>query len=210
LGLEHYAKTFVHGQPGWYRKRNSASLYSEFMKLSAQQRGGVQLLALEVAALTTGLVLVGCLISARIPLKAQASRSDDNPRVGAWKLNVAKSTFNDGAPPRSELQICEALGSDTIRLKIVRVDASGKEIRSEYTAHYDGKDHPFPGSLWDTIALKRLDRNTSEAVFKKSGNTVQISTVSVSKDGQVLTLTARATAGVPGQPISHIEVFDRQ
>jgi hypothetical protein len=73
--------------------------------------------------------------------------------VGTWKMNVAKSTFNDSPPPRRELQICEAVGRDTIRLKIVRVDASGKEIRSEYTAQYDGKDHPFPGSLWDTIAL---------------------------------------------------------
>jgi hypothetical protein len=142
-------------------------------------------------------------------LKAQASQRDDDPRGGAWKLNVAKSTFHDGPPPRSELQTCEALNRDTIRLKIVGVDASGKEIRSEYTTHYDGKDHPFPGSLWDTIVLKRLDRNTSEAVFKKSGNTVQTSTVSVSKDGQVLTFTAKGT-GVPGQPISHIEVFDRR
>jgi len=179
------------------------------MKISAQQRNGQQLLAFEVSALTTALVLVACLISARIPLKAQASRSDDNPRVGAWKLNVAKSTFHDGPPPRSELQVCEAVGRDTIRLRTVRADVSGREIRSEYTAQYDGKDHPFPGSLWDTIALKRLDRNTSEAVFKKGGNTVQTSTISVSKDGQVLTLTARST-GVPGQPISHIEVFDRQ
>ena len=104
------------------------------MKISVQQRGGPQLLAFEVSALIAGLVLVACLISARIPLKAQASRSDDNPRVGAWKLNVGKSTFHDEAPPKSEIQICEALGRDTIRLQIVRVDASGKDIRSEYTA----------------------------------------------------------------------------
>jgi len=64
------------------------------------------------------------------------------------------------------------------------------------------------GSLWDTIALKRLDRDTSGVVFKKNGKTVQTSTIRVSKDGQVLTLTARST-GVPGEPISHIEAFDR-
>jgi hypothetical protein len=179
------------------------------MKTSARQPRGAQLGAFQVSSLTTALVLVAGLISSRIPLKAQAAPSDDNPRVGAWKMNVSKSTFNDGPPPRSELQICEALDKNTIRLRAVRVDASGKEIRSDYTAQYDGKDHPFPGSLWDTIALRRLDRNTSEAIFKKSGTTVQTSTVSVSKDGQVLTLTARST-GVPGQPISHIEVFDRQ
>ena len=178
------------------------------MKVSAQQRGNAQPVAL-VSPFAAWLVLVASLISAQMLLMAQASPTDDNPRVGTWKMNVAKSTFHDGPPPRSELQICEAVGRDTIKLKIARVDASGKEIRSEYTAQYDGKEHPFPGSLWDTIALKRLDRNTSEAVFKKNGNTVQISTVSVSKDGHVLTLTARST-GVSGQRISHVEVFDKQ
>lgn len=179
------------------------------MKVSAERRGSAQLLAFQVSSLVALLVLIVSVTSAPGPLKAQPSPRDDNPRVGTWKMNVAKSTFHDGPPPRSELQICEAVGRDTIRLRSVRVDASGKEIRSEYTAQYDGKDHPFPGSLWDTIALKRLDRDTSEAVFKKNGNTVQISTVTVSKDGQVLTLTARS-AGVSGHPISHIEVFDKQ
>jgi hypothetical protein len=179
------------------------------MKTSTRQPRGAQLLAFQVSSLTAALLLVVGLISSPIPLKAQASRDADNPRVGTWKMNVSKSTFNDGPPPRSELQICEALEKTTIRLRVVRVDASGKEIRSDYTAQYDGKDHPFPGSRWDTIALRPLDRNTSEAVFKKSGKAVQTSTVSVSKDGQVLTLTARST-GVLGQPISHIEVFDRQ
>jgi hypothetical protein len=179
------------------------------MNVSVRQRSSSQLQAFPVSAFTAWLVLVASLMSARVSLKAQASPSDDNPRVGTWKMNVARSTFNDGPPPRSERQICEPIGRDSIRLKIVRVDPSGKEIRSEYSAQYDGKDHPFPGSLWDTIALKRLDRSTSEAVFKKNGNTVQISTVTVSKDGQVLTLTARS-AGVSGHPILHIEVFDKQ
>jgi hypothetical protein len=68
------------------------------MNVSAQQRGNAQLLASPVSALAAWLVLVVSLISARIPLKAQASPSDDNPRVGTWKMNVAKSTFHDGPP----------------------------------------------------------------------------------------------------------------
>ena len=146
------------------------------MNVSAQRRGHAQLLASPVSALAVWLVLVVSLISARIPLKAHASSSGDNPRVGTWKMNVAKPTFHDGPPPRSELQICEAVGRHMIRLKSFEWTQSGKEIRSEYTTQCDGKDHPFPGSLRDTIALKRLDRNTSEAVFKKNGNTVQIAT----------------------------------
>src|SRR4051812_12468794 len=90
-----------------------------------------------------------------------------NPRIGTWALNVDKSTFNDGPAPRSEVQVCESVDENTIRLRILRVDSQGHENRREYMAHYDAKDYPFPGSPWDTIALKRIDRSTSEAVFKK-------------------------------------------
>jgi len=137
------------------------------------------------------------------PLVAATS---DNPRIGKWKMNVAKSIFNDGPAPRSEVQVCEPVDARTIRLNITRVDAQGHESRREYTAHYDGKDYPFPGSPWDTIALKRLDRFRSEAVFKKQNVVVLRSTITVSKHGRVLTL--RATT--PDGRVAHIEVFDRQ
>lgn len=135
--------------------------------------------------------------------------SERNPRIGTWKLNLDKSTFNDGPAPKSEVQVCESVDENTIRLKIIRADARGHESRREYTAHYDGKDYPFPGSPWDTIALRRIDRLTSEAVFKKTGKVVQRSTITVSKDGRMLTLRATAPH-TAGNRVTHIEVFDRQ
>ena len=60
--------------------------------------------------------------------------TSENPRVGTWKMNVAKSTFHDGPPPRSEVQVCEAVDAKTIKLTITRVDAQGRESRREYTA----------------------------------------------------------------------------
>lgn len=132
--------------------------------------------------------------------------ASENPRVGTWTMNVAKSTFNDSPPPRSEVQVCEAVNANTIKLTITRVDAQGRESRRDYTAHYDGKDYPFPGSPWDTIALKRLDRFRSEAVFKKDNVIVQRSTITVSKDGRVLTFRAMSR----DRRVAHIEVFDRQ
>jgi hypothetical protein len=151
--------------------------------------------SLWIVCVTTGLI-------------AAETTASDNPRVGTWKLNVAKSTFNDGPAPKSELQVCEAV-ENTIKLRTTRVDAKGQESRREYTAHYDGKDYPFPGSPWDTIALKRVDRSTSEAVFKKNDVVVQRSVISVSKDGRVLTLRAISPSPTGGV-ITHIEVFDRQ
>ena len=158
---------------------------------------------------TTGVILMGCLVWVSPHLVAQPASDERNPRAGTWRLNLSKSAFYDGPAPKSELQICEAAGTDGIHATILRVDARGKESRSEYTAHYDGKDYPFPGSPWDTIALKRVNRYTAEAVFKRGGNVVQTSTITVSKDGAMLTLRAKSTA-TPGQAIAHVEVFDKQ
>jgi hypothetical protein len=127
-----------------------------------------------------------CVLALTLGLLAGAT--PDNLRIGTWRMNVAQSTFHDGPPPRSEVQVCEPVDPTTIKLTITRVDAQGEESRREYTAHYDGKDYPFPGSPWDTIALGRIDRFRSEAVFKKNGVVVQRSSITVSKDGRVLTL----------------------
>ncbi len=120
---------------------------------------------------------------------------------------MAKSTFDPGPAPQSELQICEPVGSG-IKVKIRRIDAGGNATSSEYTANYDSKDYAFPGSPWDTITLKRIDRFTSEAVFKRNGKVVQNSIITVSADGKVLTLRAKGTLPT-GKRDTHVEVFDK-
>src|SRR3712207_4635875 len=79
-----------------------------------------------------------CIVVAMSPLIALQTGVSDNPRVGTWKLNLARSIFNDGPAPQSELQICEAIDANTIKLRVTRVDSKGTESRREYTAHYDG------------------------------------------------------------------------
>jgi quercetin dioxygenase-like cupin family protein len=142
--------------------------------------------------------------SARSP----AAAAQTNHRLGTWKLDVGRSTFSPGPPPRHELQRAESAG-DAIKVSNEITDASGNTIRLGYTAKYDGKPYPYPGSPWDTIALTRVDAYTSKATFRRDGKVVQTTVITVSRDGQTLTLVATGT-NPAGQPLKNREVFDRQ
>lgn len=131
-----------------------------------------------------------------------------NRRLGTWKLNLAQSSFSPGPAPKAELQRAEAVG-DAIKVMNEITDATGKTIVLGYTAKYDGKPYPYPGSPWDTIALTQVDAYTSRASFQRAGNVVQTTVITVSPDGRTLTLVATGT-NPAGQPLSNREVFDRQ
>ena len=79
-----------------------------------------------------------------------------------------------------------------------------------YSANYDGTDYKFVGSPdADTITLKLLDANTTEATLKMVGKVMQTTKAVVSADGKTRTLT---TSGVnaKGQKVNNVLVFDRQ
>lgn len=128
---------------------------------------------------------------------------------GTWELNVAKSRFDPGPPPRSQTRTYESDGQ-TVRMTSKGVNAEGKVTEVEYTASYDGKDAAMKGSpIADTISLKRIDDATTEATLKKGGKVVSTSTRVISKDGKEMTIT---TSGINerGQPIKSELVFERK
>ena len=140
--------------------------------------------------------------------RPQAAAAQTNHRLGTWKLNLRRSSFNPGPAPRRELQRADAEG-DAIRVMNEITDASGRTLRLGYTAKYDGKPYPYPGSPWDTIALTQVDAYTSSAAFQRGGKVVQTTVITVSRDGRTLTLVATGT-NPAGQPLNNREVFDRQ
>ena len=66
--------------------------------------------------------------------------AETDPRIGTWKLDVAKSKSSNGLPA-SETRTYEAQGS-MIMATNAGVDAKGKPISSHYDATADGKDRP--------------------------------------------------------------------
>jgi hypothetical protein len=135
-----------------------------------------------------------------------------NPFLGTWKLNVAKSKYNPGPAPKSLTRTTEVQGSGE-KVTNEGTAADGSRISYSYTLNYDGKDSPISGtgtpSGGDAMNTKRIDSNTTEGTTKKAGNVLTTSRLVVSKDGKVLTLTAKGP-NAKGQAVSNVLVFDKQ
>jgi len=159
-------------------------------------------------ALTLGtIVILAVLVGADV---ASLSAQTTDPRVGTWKLNVAKSKYDPGPAPQSQTLKVEASGKgEKITSEVVAAD--GKRTTTTYTANFDGKDYPITGSALgaDKVSLKRIDARTSERTDKKNGKPVVTIRRVVSADGKTMTATSKGT-NAEGKPMNNVAVFEKQ
>jgi hypothetical protein len=149
----------------------------------------------------------GAVLSLGFPAMSLSAQAAD-PASGTWELNLAKSKFSPGPPPKSQMRTFEETGAD-VKYTMKGIDAEGKPTLVQFTARYDGKDYPVTGSKdIDAISLRRVDAVTAEATLKKGRKVVQTSTRVVSKDGKTLTLTAKGT-NAKGQAVNNVAVLDK-
>src|SRR5579864_299503 len=85
-----------------------------------------------------------------------------DPVLGTWKLNVAKSKYLPGPPPRSQTRIYEAV-SDGIKAKVTTVTQDGQTIVEEYPSNSDGREQTVTGAPdKDGIVMTKVDFFTAE------------------------------------------------
>lgn len=137
--------------------------------------------------------------------------AQDDPHVGTWELNLSKSTFTPGPPPKRQTLWYKEEGKRLTAL-FQGVDAAGMPINpdpSNLTIYFDGKDHPTPQAGYDSSSWTRINKNKYVVNRKKAGKVVLTSSNVVSDDGKTLTIT---TTGVDenGRPISNIRVYDKR
>ena len=148
-----------------------------------------------------GIVLVLALVT--------VAMAADDPFVGTWKLNLAKSKFSPGPAPKSATVKCEVQGN-VLNSVTDRVDSEGKATHTESTSIFDGKDHPATGNQTvDSYVSKRIGANTIERVGKKGGKEVESGRNVVSKDGKTRTLAFKGK-NAQGQDVNNIAVYDKQ
>jgi hypothetical protein len=153
-----------------------------------------------LAGLMAGVILWGS--------AAQAQGTD--PLIGTWKLNIAKSTFSPGPPPKSGTVRYEPAAEGMIRTSADLVGADDRRTHIEYAAKEDGKDYPITGApAIDTVSLKRIDAHTTERIDKKGGKVVGGLTRKLSADGKTLTVTIKST-DPQGKPVSNVVVLEKQ
>lgn len=137
-------------------------------------------------------------------------RAADDPLIGAWKINVAKSKFSPGPPLKGQTLKYEPGGNNGLKVDTETVDAQGNSTRGGYTANFDGKDYPWTGNPdADALSMKRINANTTETTWKKAGKVTMTSRRVVSKDGKTLTITQKGK-NAQGQAVNNVSVYDKQ
>lgn len=132
-------------------------------------------------------------------------------RIGTWELNLAKSTFSPGPPPRKQTLTFQAAGPQWVAL-LQGIDASGKPLNPDMNnlaISFDGKDHPTANVDYDTTAWKRVSASTYEVIRKRAGKIVLTSTNVISNDGRTMTITTKGV-NAAGQSINNVRVYEKQ
>ena len=163
---------------------------------------------MRMVRVSRGVGVAAVLVTCLVPL-ASAGFAQGDSLVGTWVLNVAKSKYTPGPPPKDQTTIFEAAGQG-LKVTTKGTDSTGKPTMTEYTANYDGKDYPVTGNPdWDMVSLKRINANTVEFTRKKAGKVVQTATSVVSKDGKTRTITSKGV-NAQGQKINNIGVYEKK
>jgi len=114
--------------------------------------------------------------------------------TGNWKLNLAKSTYDPGPPPKGPVFTKIEAIPGGLKFTIDGVNAQGKPTHSEWSGKFDGKDNPVEGTpTRDTAAMTKIDDYTLETVNKKDGNVTSVIRGEHSRDGKTRTLTYTGT-----------------
>jgi hypothetical protein len=131
-----------------------------------------------------------------------------DPIVGTWRLDVAKSTYKPGPPPKSATVVIDAAGKG-IKVAVDAVMADGP-MKWGYTSARDGKDTPVTGNpAYDTANVAQTGPNDATITYKKAGKTVVTLKVSVSKDGKTMTTTTDGT-DPKGQSMHNVAHYTKQ
>jgi hypothetical protein len=119
-----------------------------------------------------------------------ATQPSQDLLLGTWRLDLGKSTYVPGPPPRAETRTY-ARDSDGVKGTIRRQRADGRKEVIEYRADFD-HEYPVTGTeAYDTIRLKRIDARTAEVVLSHAGRVYGRARRVISEDGLTLTIAFR-------------------
>jgi hypothetical protein len=157
------------------------------------------------AHLLTGIMLFGVAFTA-LPQAISFAQSD--PFVGKWQLNLAKSEYNFGRPPKAQTLNVQGEGQNR-KATSAGFDEAGNPFTWGFMFILDSQLHPVTGAPIDAIVYTPVDDHTVSWTATKGGQVVQTGTDTVSRDGKTFTITM-AGFDVNGRPTNNITVYDKQ
>lgn len=135
---------------------------------------------------------------------ASSQNGSNDPFVGTWKLNLAKSKISPGPAPKSETVTISPGGKAAVHAE----GADGKNIDWSYTA-VEGSSAPIEGLGPNaTVTSRHVGTRTIEHTWK-NGSSTETGRAVLSKDGNIMRYTLTGT-NVQGQPVHESLVFERE
>src|SRR5262249_28751462 len=114
--------------------------------------------------------------------------AQDQEFAGSWKADIAKSKYEPGAAPKSEILRFEPVG-DRFKVSLDGVNRQGP-YHSEAIGAFDGVDVPVVATparqAAFTYAFRRVDAHTWEIVIKVNGQRQLTVRNVVSDDGKTM------------------------
>jgi hypothetical protein len=131
-----------------------------------------------------------------------------NPQMGTWKLNEAKSKIAAGMMKNSTVTYAE--DGDNVKVTSDGTNGDGSPLHTEWTGKFDGKDYPLTGDpVADTRSYKKVDDHTLTLENKKGGSVTTSGRIVVSADGKKRTLTSSGKNSA-GKKVTSTAVYDKQ
>ena len=132
----------------------------------------------------------------------------ENPNMGTWKLDEAKSHIPAGFMKNST--VVYAADGDNVKVTTDGTDRDGKPMHTEWTGKFDGKDYPLSGDpTADSRSYRKLNERVLLLANKKDGKAVTSGRIIVSADGKTRTLKVSGTDS-SGKKVSSEAVYEKE
>lgn len=155
---------------------------------------------------TLSLLIAALAIALAAPV---AVRAADNPFLGTWRLDLARSTFNPGPPPRAKTLVFSATAEGTL-IDETEVEPDGQVLTFKIPYARDGRPTPQNASpAYDMLSVTQPDAYTADWKVMRQGQVIGSAKATVSPDGRTLTMVSDIRPDATSTR-SQRSVFDKQ
>lgn len=147
-------------------------------------------------------------VSAILVSVASLLAQSADPLVATWTVNVAKSSYDPGPPPKS-LTMTVTPDPHGYMISQDEVASDGQKSHAQILIRPDGKEYPVDSRPTTTVATTRINPRTYERVTRVGGKVTSTSRTIVSPDGLTRTTT---TTGIDaqGRAVHELIIYDRR
>jgi len=131
-----------------------------------------------------------------------------SPFVGTWKLDLAKTHYSAGEPPKGVTLTIEEQG-DNLHVTAKGSNADGSQLSVSYTVPLRGGDGKVDDGPYDAINSKMISDRIRDNTYMKNGRQVATRHIVILKDGKTMRSIVKGV-NATGQSVAGIDVYVKQ